>query len=190
MPTLTFEQLNEGIATADINRARMTDIKTGVYHIEIGEVAGKPTVALVSDSKKRVVLNPENLNSLAAMRIVEDEKAAQAVKTTRDARESADYKTLQDAMAAAGSTVTKDSKFKVVHQLSILDSISDAPVYKNTCYAGYTAYLKACKAAAKLTGSDRNNAFNDATAALRETKLNAGVKDDQKVMMPVFQVTF
>jgi len=187
---MTFEELNLGIATAPINNARMTDIKTGTYHIEIGEAVGKATVAFVSENNKRVVINPENLNSLASLRIVEDVKSAQAVSTTRDARQSDDYKTLQDAMAAAGSTVTKDSKFKVVHQLSILDPISDQPVYKNTCYAGYPAYLKACRSAAKLTGTERSNAFNDATGALRETKLNAGVKDADKVLMPVFQVTF
>jgi hypothetical protein len=187
---MTFDDLNTAVSTADINRARMTDIKEGTYHIEIGEAAGKATVALVSETKKRVILNPDNLASLAAMRIVEDEKAAQAVKTTRDARQSADYKTLQDAMNDASKSVTKDSKFTVVHQLSILDTITDAPVYKNTCYSGYSAYLKACKAAAKLVGTERSNAFNDASGALRETKLNANVKESDKVLMPVFKVSF
>ena len=186
----TFDDLNQAVLTAQINRARMTDISEGTYHLEIGESAGKPTVALVSEKGQKVALNPENLASLASMRIVEDPAAAKKAATTRDARVSPDYKTLQDSMNAAGKSVTKDSKFTVVHQLSILDPISEQPVYKNTCYSGYSAYLKACRNAAKLAGTDRANAFNDATGALRETKLNAGVKDADKVLMPVFQVTF
>jgi len=186
---MNFEALKKAIIAAPINNSRMTDLAIGSIHniaIDVDK-DGKDIYFLVdATSKKRT---PSGANALAAMRIVSDENAAKLVTTTRDARNSADYKPLQAAVAAEAITLNESTKFKVVHQLEILDPVTNVPYYANDNYNGYPAYLKAAQKAGRLLGTERQTAFTEATEALRASGLKVAEAAAKKLKMPVFVVT-
>ena len=188
---LNFEKLKAAIISAPINNSKMTDLASGSIHTISGDTDkdGKDIYFLVDvASKKRT---PITANGLAAMRIVEDATKAVLVLNTRDARTNENYKPLQAAVAAEKITLNADTKFSVVHQLEILDPVTSQPYYKNDKYNGYPAYLKATQLASRKLGDERNNAFSEATEALRATNLKTGTTDvpENKLHMPVFVVT-
>lgn len=186
---MDFNTLAKQLAEVQLGNARMTDVATGTYAIAIeGD-----KVSLVSETKQRI---PVSLPSLAAMRIVADASKATAAKTTREARESADYSNLQKAITLEGKSLTDKTRFTVVHRLQIQDVVNDAPIYKNECYKGYPEYVKASRKAANLpSASDeqkaaRNAAFTEASEELRKSGVKAGIAADNKnlLLMPVFTV--
>lgn len=187
---MNFADLTKKVVEVALGGARMIDIATGSYSV----LSDGENVFLVSEKKERV---PVTLAGLASLRIVEDAAKAQAVKTTRDARESIDYTNLQKALLAEKVKLSESTKFNVVHRLQIIDVATDQPIYKNDCYKGYPEYMKASRNAANLPKASeeqiavRNAAFTDASDALRKSGLKSGITADSKNLqqMPVFTVT-
>lgn len=186
---MNFEQLSKGILDAKLGGNRITDLDSGVYTVSIdGE-----KVFLVSEKKGKV---PVTVAGLAALRIVESKDKAIVVKTTREARESSDYSTLQKALLAETVKLDDSTKFEVVHRLRIIDGTSDSPIYKNNCYNGYPQYVKASRNANAMPAltdeqkTARNNAFTEASEALRASGVKSGItlEDKNLQLMPVFQV--
>ena len=190
---MTFAQLTKKIQEVVLGTARMTDIKDGSYHLE----TEGDKLSLISDTGHKVPINVDNLASLASMRIVEDAAEAKKIKTTADARISPVYSNLKDKIAKEKVELDDTCKFNVVHRLRIKDAASDALVYQNAHYNGYPEYVKAARKAVNLpniTPSEktaRTQAFADASDALRNSGVKAGVKesDDNLVLMPVFTMT-
>jgi hypothetical protein len=187
---MDFAKLTTNVLAVVLGGQRMTDIATGSYSI-VPE--GDDKIYLVSEKKEKVLVSAA---SLAALRIVSDATKAAAVKTTREARESGDYSTLQKALVAEQVKLSENTRLNVVHRLQIMDTINDAPVYKNDCYQGYPEYMKASRSAFALPSvspeqiTARNNAFTEASENLRKTGLKKGITADNKhlQLMPVFTV--
>ena len=187
---MNFDELSKKVAEATLGSNRMTDIAEGTY--TIGVEGDK--VMLVSEKKEKV---PITVNGLAALRIVEDAAKAKTILTTREARESSDYSTLQKAIVSDSAKLNDSTQLKVVHRLRIIDGISGKEVYKNNCYNGYPEFVKASRIANAMPAvSDeqktaRNNAFTEATEALRASGVKSGitVEDKNLQLLPVFQVT-
>lgn len=182
-----FVKLNSDVLEASIGSARITDVKEGTYNLELKD----DKISLVDSKKKAIGIT---INTLAGLRIVTSAEKAKVAATTRDARESDDYMTLQDALKLEGGPkLDETTKFNVVHRLKIHDSVNDKPVYRNECYKGYPAYVKAAREAANLDVADptRNTKFNEATDALRASELKAGIIESPKTlqMLPVFTIT-
>lgn len=190
---MTFSQLNKEIAKVTLGTARMTDIKDGIYHLE----CEGDKVTLVSDSGHKVPVNTNNFAALASMRITDDATEAQKVSTTADARGNAAYSNLKDKLAKESIELDDTCKFNVVHRLKIKDIATDSLVYQNVHYNGYPQYVKAARKANALpniTPSEqtaRQQAFADASEALRVSGIKAGVKEanENLVLMPVFTLT-
>ena len=182
---MTFEELNDKVLKAQAGNGRMTDIVSGIYTPLIED----KNIFLVSEKGQRVRVTE---NSLASMRIVTDATKAAEAKTTRDARSSETYSTLQAALAADKTKISEKTKFNVVHRLRIVDTATENLVYRNEHYKGYPAYLKSARVAAALTdATERQNAFAEASEALRQTGVKNGITEEDKnlVLMPVFTVT-
>jgi hypothetical protein len=190
---MTFAQLTKKIQEVSLGTARMTDIKDGIYHLEC---AGDK-VTLVSETGHKVPVNTNNFAALASMRIVEDEKAAQKIATTADARISPVYSNLKDKLAKEGAELDESFKFNVVHRLKIKDVATDTLVYQNVHYNGYPEYVKAARKANALPNitpaeqTARQQAFADASENLRNSGIKEEVKESSEnlVLMPVFTMT-
>ena len=190
---MNFKELSEKIAAEQLGGAKLTDIKVGVYSLDIdGE-----SINLVSEKKAKY---PITLRSLASMRVVADANKLATLKTTKDARESEDVHNLQDSIANEGIILSENTKFNVIGHLKIVDSATEKPVYRNSFYSGYPAYLKAAREAnlmAKKTDDEkaaRNAAFTAATETLRASGVKTGEgapKDvpESYLQMPVFKIT-
>lgn len=187
---MNFSDLTKKIKDAKISTVRMSDIKTGTYHID----PSGTDIYLVSDKKQKIRVTE---NALASLRIVEDPEKAKLVLTTRDARDSEQYKSLQDAVNSEEITLSEDTKFNVVHRLKVIDAATEKPTYRNECYTGYPEYLKAARKAGAMPHvttdetDARNLVFSEASAALRKTELKLGITEDDKHLnlIPVFQVS-
>ena len=186
---MNFAELTEKVKSATLGSNRMTDIAAGKYTVAINGA----DVFLVSEKKEKV---PVTVNGLAALRIVESKDKAITVKNTREARESTDYTTLQKAIADEKVKLDDATSFEVVHRLRIIDGVSEQPIYKNNCYNGYPQYVKASRAASALPAltdeqrTARNNAFTEASEALRSSGVKPGIaiEDKNLQLMPVFTV--
>jgi len=195
---MKFEQLKEKLAKVQIGRSRLTDLKKGVYSIELDADAANETVYLVSDKKVRT---PISVTAFAGLRIVTSADHATVSITTADARDNENYRSLQHSVVNEGMTIDSSTKFTVVHNLRIKEAASDDLVYKNENYNGYAAYLKSSREAAALPGAKvtdtdeqktaRNAAFTKAGEELRASKVkpNTPITDKTLVLMPVFTVT-
>ena len=191
-----FKKLSEEIAKVSLGTARMTDVKAGVYHIDISKDGEK--VSLVSEDKKiKVNINTNNFASLAALRIVESQEAAKKAKTTREARSTEGYGNLQDALNNEKIALDSTTKFTVVHQLQIIDLDTDKPTFKNEHYKGYPEYVKTSRKAANMPATTEDErtaraaAFAEASESLRKSGVKSGTTeaDENLLLMPVFTVT-
>jgi hypothetical protein len=188
---MTIAELSKAVADAQLGNARMTDIKSGTYTIGIDG----DKIHLLSDKKTKVPL--ASVNTLAGLRIATDAAKAASCKTTREARDSENYNTLQKALIAESVKLSENTKFTVIHRLKIQDVVTDSPVYKNENYKGYPEYVKAARKAAAMSTATpdnvaaRNAAFTEATDALRASGVKAGVKDvdESYMLIPVFSVS-
>lgn len=187
---MNFDELSKKVAEATLGSNRMTDIAEGNYTIGVdGE-----KVMLVSEKKEKIQIS---VNGLAALRIVEDAAKAKAIATTRDARESSDYSTLQKAVVSEAVKLNDSTQLKVVHRLRIIDGVNDKPIFKNNCYNGYPEFVKASRKASAMPAvseeqrTERANAFTEATETLRASGVKSGitVEDKNLQLLPVFQVT-
>lgn len=189
---MDYKDLTKKVTEASLGNARMTDIAVGKYAVAI---EGEDKIFLVDEKKVKV---PVTATGLAALRIVESQEVAKKIATTREARESSDYKTLQKALQGESGVVLSDkTRFNVVHRLRIIDNINDKPVYKNECYIGYPEYVKAARLASAMPSvSDdqktaRANAFTEASENLRKSGIKTGINSEDKnlQLLPVFTVT-
>lgn len=188
---MTFAELSKSVADAQLGNARLTDVKAGTYSIAIDG----DKIFLVSEKKVKIPVN--SAATLAALRISTDATKAATCKTTREARDSDNYWTLQKAIISEGFQLSESTKFNVIHRLKIQDVATDAPVYKNEHYKGYPEYVKSTRKAAAMpavTDNDklaRNAAFSEASDALRASGVKGTVPntEDAFVLMPVFSVS-
>lgn len=192
---MNYTELQKSIAEQQLGSARLTDIPKGTFAIALPSKEGDP-IYLVGEKKSKF---PIGLRSLAAMRIVTDASKV-TVKTTREARDSENFNTLQNAIVNENLVISDATKFNVVGHLRVHDAGTDAQILKNEHYKGYPEYVKTTrKIAAKyprnvvLTESqaaERNTAFTEATEALRASGAKSVPNDDKNyIMMPVFTVT-
>jgi hypothetical protein len=182
---MDYGKLTIGIANAPIGGARMTDVADGVYNLKIeGE-----DVFFQAPKKPRLKVTE---NALAALRVVTDAALAASLKTTKDFRESNVGMNLQNAITTEQvKELNANTQFTVCHRVQIVDSITGTPIYKNEHYNGYPEYLKEARAAAKLEGTARTDAFTLASEKLRATTVKAGTPAEAKniLHMPVFIVS-
>jgi hypothetical protein len=193
---MNFEKLQKEIADLQLGNAKLTDIKTGTYALVLPAKDGE-TIFLVGAKKNKY---PISLRGLAAMRVVTAADKI-TVKTTKEARDNDNFRSLQSAIVDDSLPITENTKFSVVGHLRIHDAGSDELVYKNEHYTGYPEYVKTTrKIAAKYpsTGTfsevekaDRNAQYTEATEVLRASKVKKDTVIDDKnlIMMPVFTVT-
>jgi hypothetical protein len=186
---MTFAELNKAVAEAQINTQRLTDLATGTY----SPIIVKDRAYLTNASGVKV---PVTENSLASLRIVKSKADAIESKSTAEARANDKYSSFQKTAADEKIELKETTKFEVVHQLKILDSITDEPILKNNAYRNYADYQKASRKAFNMPHSNdtetsaRNQAFNDATEALRAGGADKAKAADVKnhLMMPVFVI--
>jgi hypothetical protein len=189
---MKLEEIQKEILKINLGNARMTDVVNGTYQVFSPE--GEDKVFIVNEEKHKVGVT---FASLAAARIAVDPTAAAKLKTTRDARDSDAIISLKAGIESEKITFDDNLKLKVVHRLHIMDSVTGKKVYKNDCYEGYPTYVKSAREASLLpTDTEeqrlaRNNAYTNASEALRKTDLKSGVTETAKYLlqMPVFQVT-
>jgi hypothetical protein len=188
---MTFAELSKSVADAQLGNARLTDVKAGTYSIAIDG----DKIFLVSDKKVKIPVN--SAATLAGLRISTDAAKAATCKTTREARDSDNYNTLQKMIVAEGFQLSESTKFNVIHRLKIQDVATDSPVYKNEHYKGYPEYVKSARKAAAMPAvtlndqTARSTAFSEATDALRLSGVKSTVPntDEAFILMPVFSVT-
>lgn len=190
---MTFNELQSAVEKAPIGIARITDVTNGDYKlaIEEGDSADKAKLFLVSEKtgKKHSI----TVNGLAAMRVVASASDAAKATTTADARVSPDYANLQARVAEEnGVKITDKTKFTAVHSLRILDAETELPVFKNSCYIGYPAYIKAARSARTIVdATERNNKYNELNDSLRSSGVKKNTKEtaENLILMPVFMVS-
>jgi hypothetical protein len=193
---MNFEQLQKSIAEQQLGNARLTDIKKGVYSLALPAKDGEQIYLVGTKNAKY----PIGLRSLAAMRVVTGPDKI-TVKTTREARENANFNTLQNAIVEDKLPLTEATKFEVVGHLRIHDAGTDGPIYKNEHYKGYPEYVKTTRkianqfpAGKEYTDAEktvRNTMYTEAAEALRSSGVKTGVKDEDNnfLLMPVFTVS-
>lgn len=182
-----YSVLMDKIKSAVLTTARMTGVKVGQeWALEPGSDNDHK---FKTEKSADITLSD---NAAASIRVCQDPTAAVKFGTTAEARESGVIVTLQKALTdEAVKELNEKTKFKCIHRVKIIDTITDQPVLNNECYNGYKDYLKAARKAARLTGDARRDAFAAASDALRSSGVinQADLNNTDKIQhMPVFQV--
>ena len=181
-----FNDLTKGILSAPINNARMQNVSDGTYGIKIDG----DKVYLSAKKKAPIAVTD---NGFAAMRIVADKADVAGLVTTKDARESGKVYNLQSALQQEiVKELSAKTKFNCDHRVQILDAATGTVIFNNECYNGYPTYLKGARTAARLEGTERQDAFAKLSETLRESGVKTTVSqtDVKNIQhMPVFTVT-
>lgn len=183
---MNYESLTQNVLNAPLGGARMSNVAEGAWNLTIDG-----DKVFLSAPKKASI--PVTDNGVAAMRIATDAATAKKYKTTREARESGEIVNLQTAIRTEQvKGLSASTKFEVVHRLQIEDAATGQVILNNDCYNGYPDYVKAARKAARLDGTERQDAFAAALEVLRASGIKAGksTTDPKNIQhMPVFVVS-
>lgn len=197
---IEFSKLQTAVAEATLANARLNDLSEGTevsikdMFTETPAGATEPVISIMLNAGSKVM--SVTLYAFASMRIADANDATiKNLKTTEDVRGSAKIATLQDKMGDSSQNINQDTKYKVVHRVSIPNRMAKeagAVVHQNNCYEGYQAFVNTTAEVWGDKGTDiaeKQRLAGIARNTLLGTPIRSGMNTpENEVKVPIFEV--